>query len=97
MHAYTKAVRLDEAARVRRDFEERFAARGVTEVMSLAQAQHHEPGYVHLIWLSKGISIRALYLDFKPAAIETLPEEAIFLAGYRITFERYFSFEALRA
>ncbi len=93
MYFYIKAVRPDESDRIQDDFEKVFADRGSPEDKFLAQARHEEPGYDYLIWISSNEDIRALYLDFRPVAVESLPREARLLVGHPKTFEQYFTYD----
>jgi hypothetical protein len=91
--SYIKAVRSEECARVREDFENTFASRKAPESMVLAQARHAEPGYWCLIWLSAEKDSRALYRNFRAVGSEVLPKAATLLVGNPRTFEKFFTYE----
>jgi hypothetical protein len=93
LFCYIKAVRAEECAGIREEFERTFAIRKEPEGMFLARAPHAEPGYWHLIWLSAVKDQRARYREFKLIGPDALPEEAELLVGHAGTFKKLFAFE----
>ena len=85
MFSYAKAVRRDEVARFRKEFEEIYNNRGKPAHMWLAQASHPESSYIYLIWISDKRPGRALTLGFD---MEWAPKNATLLVGNQATFDK---------
>lgn len=91
MFSYAKAVKRDEIARIRREFEENYNERGNPVHMWLAQVGHPEPNYTYLVWISDKRPARALALGFE---MEWAPRKATLLVGNDASFEKYLNHKA---
>ena len=91
MFSYAKAVRRDEVARIRREFEDIYNERGKPGHLWLAQVCHPEPDYTYLVWISDKRPARALALGFE---MEWAPRKAVLLVGNEAAFEKYLTDKA---
>ena len=91
MFSYAKAVRRDEVARHRKEFEEIYTDRGQPAHMWLAQAYHPDSSYVYLVWISDKRAARAKSLGFE---MEWAPKNATVLVGNPATFEKCITHKA---
>ncbi len=91
MFSFAKAVRRNEVARFRKEFDENYSDRGKPAHMWLAQSDHPDSSQVYLIWISDKRPARALALGFD---MEWTPKHATLLAGNPATFERCLTHKA---
>ena len=94
MFSYAKAVRRDEVARFRKEFEAAYSDRGSPAHMWLAQACHPDANYIYLIWISDKRLARALALGFE---MGWTPKHATVLVGNPATFEKCVTHKAQAA
>jgi hypothetical protein len=93
LYCYIKAIGADECGEVQEDFERTFSIRKEPDGMLLVRAQHAEPGYWYLIWLSPEKDMRALYREFRLVGADAIPGEAELLSGHAGTFKSLFACE----
>jgi hypothetical protein len=91
MFSYAKAVKREEVARIRREFEVVYNERGKPAHMWLAQVDHPEPNYTYLVWISDKRPARALALGFE---MEWAPRKADLVVGNEASFEKHLNHKA---